>query len=146
MVTNEAGLGIIKFSESLFLKAYLCPASVWTIGWGTTRYPNGSKVRDYDGCTPELAESWLQCEVGMVERQIKKSVKVDLTENQFSALVSLVYNIGITHFNKSTLRKNLNGGDYEGASEQFLVWRKAGGKVLRGLEIRRATEKALFDS
>jgi lysozyme len=97
-------------------------------------------------CNADVAESWLIHEVNMVEEQVARSVEVELTENQFSALVSLVYNIGITQFNKSTLRKNLNKGDYEEAANQFLVWRKGGGKILRGLEIRRAKEKDLFDS
>lgn len=146
MKTNNSGLQIIKDCEGLKLKSYLCPSDVWTIGYGTTVYPNGVKVKLNEFCTAELASNFLAFDVTKTESFITKKVKVDLTENQFSALVSLVYNIGSGNFSKSTLLKKLNAGDYEEASEQFLVWRKSRGKVLRGLEIRRAKEKELFDS
>jgi GH24 family phage-related lysozyme (muramidase) len=72
------------------------------------------------------------------------SVKVPLNDQQYSALTSLVYNIGPTNFSKSTLLKKLNSGDFEGAAEQFKVWNKAGGKTLEGLTKRRGAEEALF--
>ena len=72
------------------------------------------------------------------------SVKVPLNDQQYSALTSLVYNIGPTNFGKSTLLKKLNSGDFEGAAEQFKVWNKAGGKTLEGLVKRRGAEEALF--
>lgn len=146
MNINKAGLKIIETSESLRLKSYLCSAGVPTIGFGTTKYPNGKKVELGQGCTEVQAREWFAHDLAVFEKVVEDNVEVELNENQFSALVSLVYNIGGTNFKKSTLLQKLNEGDYEGASEQFLVWRKAGGKVLAGLEVRRAKEKALFDT
>ncbi len=74
----------------------------------------------------------------------RPSVTVPLNQNQFDALVSLTYNIGSGAFNNSTLLKKLNKGDYQGAADQFLVWNKAGGKVMKGLVRRREAEQALF--
>jgi lysozyme len=146
MKINNKGLQIAKDSEGLSLKAYVCPADVVTIGWGTTKYPNGSAIQIGDQITVEMADEYLARDCKHAEEVVTKKVKVDLNENQFSALVSLVYNIGSGNFSKSTLLKSLNAGDYSEASEQFLVWRKGGGKVLKGLEIRRAKEKELFDT
>ena len=78
------------------------------------------------------------------ESAVYENVKVGLNQNQFDALVSLTYNIGIGAFSKSTLLKKLNAGDYKGTSNQFDVWVNAGGKRLDGLVKRRAKEKALF--
>lgn len=145
MKINKLGLDIIKTSESLSLKAYRCPSKVLTIGYGTTIYPNGKKVGEFDCTTVELAESFLQHHCSSIEKVIIELVEADLNENQFSALVSLVYNIGQGAFSKSTLLKKLNSGDYEEAANQFLEWRKSGKKILKGLEIRRAKEKELFE-
>ena len=124
--------------------AYLCPAKVWTIGIGTTVYPNGLKVKKGDKCTQEQALEYLQHDLKSFEKTVNDSVKVDLTQNQFDALVSLTYNIGSTAFKNSTLLKKLNAKDYAGAADQFLVWNKGGGKVLKGLVRRRDAERALF--
>ena len=78
------------------------------------------------------------------EKTVNDLVKVPLTQNQFDALVSLTYNIGTGAFEKSTLLKKLNTGDYQGAADQFTVWNKGGGKVLQGLVNRRAKEKEVF--
>ena len=124
--------------------AYLCPADVWTIGIGTTVYPNGTKVKKGDKCTQEQAMEYLQHDLRSFEKTVNDSVKAPLTQNQFDALVSLAYNIGSTAFKNSTLLKKLNAKDYLGAADQFLVWNKGGGKVLKGLVRRREVERALF--
>lgn len=146
MKINILGLKICSDSEGLSLKAYVCPGGVVTIGKGTTKYPNGSPIRMGDMITRQMADEYLARDCAHAESIVIKKVEVDLNENQFSALVSLVYNIGSGNFGKSTLLKKLNAGDYTEASKQFLVWRKAGGKILKGLEIRRAKEKELFDT
>ena len=141
---NEIGLKLIAQFEGCYLQAYLCPANVWTIGIGTTIYPNGVKVKKGDKCTLEQAHEYLAHDMIEFEKTVNDSVKVDLTQNQFDALVSLTYNIGSTAFKNSTLLKKLNAKDYAGAADQFLVWNKGGGKVLKGLVRRREAERALF--
>jgi hypothetical protein len=100
----------------------------------------------YEGLeiTQERAEELLRLDLRRFEDAVRMQVAVELTQNQFDALVSLVYNIGEGAFSKSTLLRKLNAGDYAGAQAQFAVWRKAGGKVMPGLVNRRAQEAALF--
>ena len=141
---NEIGLKLIAQFEGCYLQAYLCPANVWTIGIGTTIYPNGVKVKKGDKCTLEQAHEYLAHDMIEFEKTVNDSVKVPLSQNQFDALVSIAYNIGSTAFKNSTLLKKLNAKDYAGAADQFLVWNKGGGKVLKGLVRRRDAERALF--
>ncbi len=144
MNTSSNGTSLIKEFEGFMASAYLCPADVWTIGIGTTVYPNGTKVKKGDKCTQEQAMEYLQHDLRSFEKTVNDSVKAPLTQNQFDALVSLAYNIGSTAFKNSTLLKKLNAKDYLGAADQFLVWNKGGGKVLKGLVRRREVERALF--
>ncbi|MDU4063032.1 MAG: lysozyme [Acinetobacter baumannii] len=130
MTTSDVGVDLIISFEGTRFKAYDDGVGVWTIGTGTTVYPNGVKVKQGDTCK--------------FEKTVNESVTVPLTQNQFDALVSLTYNIGSGAFNNSTLLKKLNKGDYQGAADQFLVWNKAGGKVMKGLVRRREAERALF--
>jgi len=142
--TNQAGLDLIKEFEGLKLYAYLCPARVRTIGYGTTIYPNGSKVKKGDLCSKQDAEDYLKHDLEKFENSVKKLITVELNENQFSALVSFCYNLGAGNLQKSTLRKRLNKGDYNIGNE-FGKWVKAGGRVLSGLVRRRESEKELFE-
>lgn len=144
MKTSQAGIDFISNFEGLELKAYLCPAKVWTIGFGTTVYPNGSKVKSGDVCTRDQAIQFKQHDLNRFEKSVIDAVKVPINQNQFDALVSLAYNIGSSAFANSTLVKKLNAGDYVGASNQFDVWNKGGGKILKGLVNRRAKEKSVF--
>jgi len=138
---KRAGLSLIKSFEGCKLTAYLCPANVWTIGWGrTTGVKRGQTI------TQAQADRWLEEEYDAFERQVRASVRVPLTENQLGALVSFAYNVGIGALRSSTLLRLLNAGDYAGAAGQFARWNKAGGRVLRGLTIRRTAEAALFTS
>jgi lysozyme len=144
-VTNEGiklktvNKAIIKESESLQLKAYLCPAGVWTIGWGHTK-----GVKAGDTCTIDEAEVMLSSDLLDAEYAVNKCVKVDLNQNQFDALVSFVFNVGGGNFKSSTMLRKLNAGDYAGAANEFKRWNKAGGRVLNGLTIRREKESKLF--
>lgn len=131
---------IIKESEGCELSPYLCPADVWTVGYGHT----GSDVTDNGTITQEQAESLLQRDLEAFSGHINRLVNVELTQNQFDALVSLCYNIGAGNFSNSTLLRLLNTGDYEGAANEFWKWRRGGGKILQGLVTRRAKEKELF--
>lgn len=141
MKINEAGLNLIRDFEGCRLKAYLCPAGVWTIGYGHTQ-----------GVKPDMVISQLQAErflrqdLKRFEEAVTSLVKVPVTPNQFSALVSFAYNVGTGALYDSTLLRKLNKKDYKGAAAEFLRWNKAGGKVLPGLTRRRIAEKDLFES
>lgn len=141
--TSEVGKNLIKEFEGFRAKAYLCPAGVWTVGYGTTRI-NGHKVSESTQITTEEADVFLEQDLKVFEDAINKHVDVELTQNQFDALVAFVYNVGIGNFQSSTLLKKLNSGDYEGASQQLLRWDKAKGKKLAGLTRRRKAEQKLF--
>ena len=144
MSISQNGINLLSSFEGCELVAYLCPAKVWTIGFGTTVYPNGVKVKKGDSCTLEQAKQFKAHDLKRFEKTVSDLVKIPLTQNQFDALVSLTYNIGTGAFEKSTLLKKLNAGDYQGAADQFTVWNKGGGKVLQGLVNRRAKEKEVF--
>ncbi|WP_335952328.1 lysozyme [Acinetobacter pittii] len=144
MKISNSGINLIKSFEGLRLKAYDDGVGVWTIGTGTTVYPNGVKVKQGDTCTPEQAKAYFKHDLAKFEKTVNESVTVPLNQNQFDALVSLTYNIGAGALKNSTLLKLLNKGDYKGAADQFLVWNKAGGKVMKGLVRRREAERALF--
>ena len=130
----------IKTAEGLRLTAYKDGGGVWTIGYGHT----GSDVRE--GLTIPLseAERLLTRDLRVAEGHVNDAVKVKLTQNQFDALVSFVYNVGGGAFRSSTFLKLLNAGDYEGAANQLPRWNKDNGKVVNGLTNRRHEERELF--
>lgn len=142
MKINKNGLELIKRWEGLELKAYKCPADVWTIGYGST----GAHVTKGLVITKEDAEKLLLKDLERFEKGVTDLVKVPLTDNQFAALVAFSFNVGVEALKKSTLLKKLNASDYDGASKEFAKWNKAGGKVLKGLVSRRAAESALFQT
>jgi GH24 family phage-related lysozyme (muramidase) len=144
MKTGQEGLDLIKFFEGFRQDAYQDVVGIWTIGYGTIRYPDGTPVKKGDHCSLEQAEHYLAHELGKFEDQINKLVKVQLNQNQFDALACFCYNVGGGAFAKSTLLKKLNAQDYPGAAQQFLVWNKAGGKPVAGLTKRRQAESNLF--
>lgn len=136
---NEEGLKLIKEFEGLRLEAYLDVVGIPTIGYGST---HGVKLGDK--ITEEEAESLLKEDLKIYEDVVERLVKVPLTDNQFSALVSFTYNLGQGNLASSTLLKLLNKGEYTQAADQFLRWNKAGGKVYKGLTRRREAERELF--
>ena len=146
MKISENGLNLIKEFEGFSSKPYLCPAKIPTIGYGNTYYPDGQKVTLKDNPIDELKANEILEYIANKDfgSFINKVVKVPLSQNQFDALVSFAYNIGNGNLQNSTLLKKLNSGDYQGASNEFLRWNKAGGKVLNGLTKRREKERALF--
>lgn len=139
MQISQAGLDLIKKFEGFEPEAYLCPAGIWTIGYGHT-----GDVAEGQTITEEEAEELLRHDVAFAEDAVTDYVEGDLTQGQFDALVCFVFNIGAGAFRDSTLLRLLNQGDSEGAAEQFLRWNKAGGKVLAGLTRRREAERELF--
>ena len=144
MVVSLFGVDLICGFEGKRLAAYDDGVGVWTIGFGTTVYPNGIKVMKGDTCTEAQAKTYMAHDLKKFEATVNKAVTVQLNQNQFDALLSLAYNIGTNAFSKSTLVKKLNANDIRGAADQFDVWVNAGGKRMQGLVNRRAKEKALF--
>jgi len=139
MNTSTEGLALIKKFEGLELNAYRCAAGVWTIGYGHTK-----DVERGDVWTEAQADDALKHELIEFEGYINDLVECSLTQNQFDALVSWVYNLGPANLQASTLLKRLNASDYEDVPSQLKRWNKAGGKVLEGLIRRREAEALLF--
>jgi lysozyme len=138
-------LSIIKKYEGLKLEAYICPANVPTIGFGSTFYPDGRRVKLGDKITITEAESILLHDIKRFEKEVRNSVKIEITNNQLSALVSFVYNVGASAFRKSTLLKKVNANPTDlSIHNEFMRWTRAGGKVLPGLVKRRAEESKLY--
>ena len=139
MKISKKGIELITAFEGLRLEAYLCPANVWTIGYGHT-----NNVKKDDCCTKEQAIEFLKSDLKFFEDGIKKLVKIELNQNQFDALVSFVFNIGLGAFKNSTMLKFLNKNHLPLAAGQFDRWIFANGKKINGLIKRRKAEKELF--
>ena len=137
MKLSQKGLQLIKDFEGLELKAYVCPAGVLTIGYGST----GSHVKKGMVITEGEAEKLLQTDLLRFEESVNNLVKVPLTQGQYDALVSFAFNCGAGALAESTLLRLLNGGDYKGAADQFKRWTNQG---LAGLVRRRKAEETLF--
>lgn len=144
MKINTAGLNLIRDFEKLSLKAYADPVGIWTVGYGHT----GPEVREGMMITEDRAEAILRDDLGRFEREVEKRIKGG-NRNQFSAMVSLCFNIGPANFAKSSVLKFHNAGDHARAGECFMLWNKATGQdgkkqELKGLTRRRAAEAALY--
>ena len=140
----EPCVALVAKWEGFREKAYLCPAAVWTIGYGTTRWPDGRKVKDGETVTRKVAETLLRDQLKDFAKEVDRLVSVPLTANERGALVSFTYNVGASAFGSSTLLKLLNSGDRAGAAEQFRRWNVAAGVVMTGLVARRKEEAAMF--
>ena len=141
MQINKRGLELIKSFEGLRLDSYRCPAGVATIGYGST----GPHVRIPMTITPGEAERLLQKDIARFETGVTAMVSgVPTSENEFSAMVSLAFNIGLGAFATSTLLKRHKAGNKIGAANAFLMWNRAGKRVLPGLIRRREAERALY--
>jgi len=137
------GMKLLHKFEACKLKAYLCPADVWTIGWGNTRYEDGAPVEEGDEITQERADELSKNITERFERSIKTMVDNPdwRTAHRMSALTILVYNIGPEAFRKSTVLKRINQGDTnDRIAEAWSWWNKAGGEVSNGLVKRRKKE------
>ena len=142
---NERGIKMVKSFEGIALKPYLCPANVWTVGYGATRSSTGGPIDpDIEPITEAEAEALLIRDLENSEGWVSRLIKTALTENQFSALTSFTFNVGCSALMRSTLRMKVNKEEYQGAADEFPKWRIAGGRILAGLVRRRAAEQALF--
>lgn len=140
--TSLAGIELICHFEGYEAKPYMCPGGELTIGYGHV-------IRDHEKTyltyvNQNQARQLLHNDLHRFENAVNKLVTVPLEQHQFDALVSFAFNVGPGNLERSTLLKKLNAGYYGGAAEQFKRWRFAGGKILEGLERRRAAEAAMF--
>lgn len=143
--TSQAEQLIIQF-EGKKLKPYKDIGGMWTVGYGTTfNYDKNRPVIENDVITSETALRWLRHEIANKQTEIKKLIKVPVTQNQLDSLTSLAYNIGSGAFKKSTLLKLLNSESNKMlVADQFLLWNKVNGKPVKGLTNRRILERELF--
>ena len=145
MKVNAEGYALIKKFEGCRLKAYKCPANVWTIGYGNTFYEDGMKVKEGDVITQQRAEEMAKFIIDQFAVSIAPFIQKTLTKNQFSACVSLAYNIGTSGFKRSSVFKKLNINPNDPTiADSFKLWNKGGGKVLAGLVKRREAEIQLY--
>lgn len=145
MNISERGVELIKSFESYRGYPYYDSVKVPTIGYGTTYYPDGRRVRISDAPVTEAqATELLMANLVSFERAIEDALQVEVTQSQFDALVCWAYNVGTRAAQQSTLMRLLNAGDVAGAADQFLRWNKAGGVPLPGLSRRREAERQLF--
>ncbi|QEL55519.1 lysozyme [Chromobacterium paludis] len=140
MQTSANGVNMIKQFEGLKLAAYQDSVGVWTIGYGHT----GPDVKPGLTISNDQAEQLLRQDLVRFEQGVGNLVKTPINQNQFDALISFSYNLGLGNLQSSTLLRLLNQGDYQGAARQFPLWDKAGGKAVLGLLSRRQAEQALF--
>lgn len=141
---TERGIELVKRFEGFSSTIYLCPAGYPTIGYGHVVTPE-ERERFRNGITREEAEELLRRDLIRFELGVKSLIKgVKLHEYSIDALVSFSYNVGLYAFRGSTLRRLILRGELIDAAEQFLRWVYAGGKKLRGLELRRRAERELF--
>ena len=140
MKTSAEGIALIKKFEGCELESYLCPADVWTIGYGTTKNViEGMKI------TGNQAEELLKKDLETFEEEIERLVEVPLSQCQFDSLVAWTYNLGATNLKKSTLLKVLNRAEHDEVPIQIKRWNKANGEVLKGLVRRREAEALLYE-
>lgn len=143
MKINQEGIDLIKRFEGCRLVSYPDPGTggkPWTIGWGSTGYD----VKEGLIWTQEQADSRLLSDLDILAVRMSKLISPALADNEFAALMSLAYNIGVGNFASSTLLKMINKGDVEEAAEEFVKWNKSAGKVMDGLTLRRKAEKVLY--
>lgn len=140
--TSDAGKSLLKQFESLRLESYLDSVAVATIGWGHT----GPTIKLGMTITEEVAEAYLSLDLLIVDNGLRKLVVAPVTQNQWDALASFAFNLGLGALGGSTLLKLVNAGKPELAAKEFAKWDHAGGKELAGLEKRRVAEATLFSA
>lgn len=144
---NAAGLRIIRAFEGFVARPYVCPAGVWTIGYGATRDAGGRPVtRETPPLDPEQAAALLARDVGEAEGAVARLLPVPLTDDQYAALVSFTFNLGGGALQRSTLRQRILRGEHGAVPAELAKWVRGGGRVMAGLVRRRAAEAALFSS
>jgi len=145
---NKIAIALIKRFEGCRLKPYLCPAGIATIGYGSTRYPDGRRVTMQDEpISEEKAEVFLYYIVTRITYSIFKLCPILLTEDRGkqASIIDFVYNLGTGNLKASTLRRRINEGNWDEAAHELRKWIYGGGRRLRGLIIRRNVEARFFE-
>jgi lysozyme len=143
MKTSPAGIALIKSFEACRLTAYPDPGTggePWTIGWGTT----GHGIHPGLQISQEQADIWFANDLSKFEECVDAAIDDTIASNEFSACVSLAYNIGCSAFAKSSVCREINAGNMDKAADAFRLWNKGGGVVLPGLVRRREAERRMF--
>ena len=157
MQTSEEGIDLIKAFEGCHSSPYKCPSSLWTIGYGHVLYPEQARLKTDDRASyplrPEHNRVWDADEIDALLAEDLHRFEAGIlrlcpasadNDRHFAAIVSFAFNVGLGNLQASTLRMKYNRGDFEGAADEFLKWRKSNGVVLAGLERRRKAERYLF--
>ncbi len=140
MKTSQAMKELIARFEGLRLKAYKCPAGIWTIAFGATTF-NGKRITEGLVITKEQAYEQLERDLAVFENGVGRLVSKHINQDQFDALVSFSFNLGLGSLSRSTLLKKVNADPSDPTiRDSFAMWNKAGGKVLAGLVKRRKAE------
>ena len=147
MQISDKGIQLIKHHEGVRNKPYRDCVGLWTVGVGHLIGDGKSLPESWNRLfTTEEVDALLKQDLVRFERGVQKFCAVPLTQNQFDALISFSFNLGLGVLQRSTLRQNILRKDFKGASEEFLKYVRAGGKIVKGLVTRRNDEKALFES
>jgi lysozyme len=165
MITSKKGIDLMHKFEGFRNRPYLCPAKIWTVGFGSVLYQDQIRLPmirkdDYTGMVrheyplkPEDNRVWSKEEIDKLfsrdiatfERGVLRLVPSSASsQGRFDALVSISFNFGLGNLQRSTIRMRANRGDHTGAAEAFMMWTKAGGRELPGLVRRRKEEMALY--
>lgn len=144
IAVSAAGSAGIIVHEGMINRVYLDPIGIPTVCAGHTKTVTRADLGKV--FSPARCQELLRQDLHDAEQAVKRSVKVPITQAQYDALVSFTFNVGGGALHKSTLVRKLNAGDCWGAGAEFARWTMAGGKHLRGLEIRRADERAAFET
>ena len=136
---------LIKHHEGVRNTPYQDPIGLWTVGVGHLMGNGKRRPKDWNRKrSDQEVDDLLRYDIRRFENGVERMINVSLNQNQFDALVCFAFNVGLGNLQASTLRRKLNRGDYEGASNEFPKWRRAGGRVLNGLVKRRNDERLLF--
>jgi lysozyme len=144
MRLTESGIELIKSFEGFRSEAYRDPAGVWTIGYGHTSAAGEPRVAEGMTVSRSEADAILRRDAANFSRQLNRALRVQLTDEQFSALVSFTYNVGPENLRRSSVLEAVNKSDFASVPRRLSLWTKAGGRVLPGLVKRRAAEAAMF--
>jgi lysozyme len=134
---------LCKRFEGMYLKPYLCPGGFWTIGLGTVNKPDGTRVTEnHPPITKETAEAWLQhqLQTECLPAAVRMTPNLVGNEEAIGAIADFIYNLGASRYKTSTLRRRLQAGEWDEAQYEIRRWTRAGGRVLRGLQLRREAE------
>ena len=147
MLLSQEAVDLIKRFEGFRSRPYLCSANVPTIGYGSTFYKDGTRVTLQDRATDETTANELlhhTLDTVFIPGVLRACPVLIAHENKLGAVTSFCYNLGVGRLQASTLRRKINAQEWDEAAYQLLLWVRAGGKVLRGLQLRREAERELF--